>query len=188
MLGDKVRRLRKSAGFTLFEFFAVVIIVVILVGVALPYFFSARDLEAEATIKANMKIAQMAAESYAHDHAGEYPPEAADLVYQSYFPGGNRNVDNPSPGNYPVNPFTKQPQPPLAGKVKDPVQAKQSPPQLLGEPGAIYYNAIVGQSAQEDANPICNSYAIQGASRSGYALIDREDGPMSKHTLVLTNP
>jgi len=175
-----------ASGFTFFEFFVVVLIVAILVGVALPYFFSARDTEAEATIKANMKIAQMAAESYARDHGGTYPPSAVDLVYQSYFPGGNRDEKNPVPGNFPINPFTKHPEAPVPGNISDPQKARQMPPRRLGQPGAIYYNSIA-TAPPGGGEPAYTSYAIQGAGKSGYALIDREGGPVSNHvTIVLS--
>jgi type II secretory pathway pseudopilin PulG len=179
---------RSISGFTVIERFVLVVIIALLVGVALPYFFNAQDAQTETTVKANMMVAQMAAESYARDNGGIYPPSATDAGYQSYFPSGNRNIKEPSGGIYPINPFTNAAQPPLPGNVSDVGKARASSPARLGQPGAIYYNPIAIKDADEE-EPSNKSYAIQGAGKAGYALIDSDTGsPSHRITLILSKP
>jgi len=178
---------RSSSGFTVVERFVLVLIIALLVGVALPYFFNAQDAQTEATVKANMKIAQMAAESFARDNDGIYPPSASDPGFGSYFPGGNRNIKNPTPGSYPINPFTNAAQPPLPGNVGDVAKARATSPARLGQPGAVHYNPVAVKE-DEDDTPANKSYAIQGAGKTGYALVDVEVVGNGTHrtTLVLS--
>jgi type II secretory pathway pseudopilin PulG len=172
-------------GFTVDERFVLVLIIALFVGVALPYFFNAQDAQTEATVKANMKIAQMAAESYAGDNGGIYPPTATDPGYGSYFPGGNRSVKNPTAGNYPVNPFTNAAQAPIPGNVTDVTKARTSAPTRLGQAGAIYYNPIAVKEGEEDEEPANRSYAIEGTGKSGYALSESDAGNNSRRTTLV---
>jgi len=168
------------------ERFVLVLIIALLVGVALPYFFNAQDAQTEATVKANMKIAQMAAESFARDNDGVYPPSASDPGYGSYFQGGNRNSKNPTAGSYPINPFSNSAQAPLPGNVSDVGKARAAAPGRLGQAGAVYYNPIAVKEDDDDT-PTNKSYAIQGAGKTGYALVEIELGNGShRTTLVLT--
>jgi len=177
---------RSQHGFTVVERFVLVLIIALFVGVALPYFFNAQDAQIEATVKANMKIAQMAAESYAHDNGGIYPLAANDPAYASYFPGGNRNSKSPMPGNYPINPFSNTAQCPLTGTVTDVEKTRTSAPLQLGQPGAVYYNPIAAKDS--DAEDSRNtSYAIQGSGKTGFALTESLGTPnVRRTTLVLS--
>lgn len=101
----KPTRGRSNQGFTLIELLVVVIIIGILAAIALPNFIGAQDKAREASVKANMRTAQIAAESYATDAGGTYPPSASDAGYLSYLPGGSSGGDKTA-GKNPVNPFT----------------------------------------------------------------------------------
>jgi type II secretory pathway pseudopilin PulG len=178
------RHHRLASGFTVVERFVLVLIIALLVGVALPYFFNAQDAQTEATVKANMKIAQMAADSFARDNDGVYPPSASDPGYGSYFPGGNRNIKSPTAGSYPINPFTNAAQAPMPGNVSDVAKTRTTAPARLGQAGAVYYNPIAVKEGDDD-EPANKSYAIQGAGKTGYALIDIEVGNGSHRTTMV---
>ena len=90
-VGRKPQR-RSNQGFTLIELLVVVIIIGILAAIALPNFIGAQDKAREASVKANMRTAQIAAESYATDNGGTYPPNATDTNYLSYLPGGSSST------------------------------------------------------------------------------------------------
>ncbi len=174
---------RKPQGFTLIELLVVVIIIGILAAIALPNFIGAQDKAREASVKANMRTAQIAAESYATDAGGTYPGSATDNTYASYFPGGNSSQSSPQAGYYPVNPFTNAPtvMNTLSG-VSNVQQVRASPPTSLGTPGGIYYGPIAaaGGGGGTAGN---TSYAIEGAGTSGNAL----GGTAPGTTLVLSN-
>ncbi len=74
---------RKAQGFTLIELLVVVIIIGILAAIALPNFIGAQDKAREASVKANMRTAQIAAESFATDNGGTYPDRRTHDTYQS---------------------------------------------------------------------------------------------------------
>ncbi|MDQ5966060.1 MAG: hypothetical protein QG625_2215 [Cyanobacteriota bacterium erpe_2018_sw_39hr_WHONDRS-SW48-000098_B_bin.30] len=158
----KPTRGRSNQGFTLIELLVVVIIIGILAAIALPNFIGAQDKAREASVKANMRTAQIAAESYATDAGGTYPPSASDAGYLSYLPGGSSGGDKTA-GKNPVNPFTNAAEAIAAGSVTD-VQAARSGTAApgTGSSGSISYSAISGAAP--------TSYAVVGFGKSGKPL------------------
>lgn len=153
------------------EIGVILIVIAIWMMIIIPPINDMDTNEKADAIKANMRIAQIAAEQYNRD-MGKYP-EKVDNAYLSYFPGGGADGATPAPKG-PINPFTKQPEFPIDGPFPDPAvnAVRYEPPKETGaKPGQIQYSY----------KPF--SYAIVGTGKMGVAL----QGPNRDSTLILSN-
>lgn len=149
----------------------IMIVIAIWVMIIVPPLNDIDTNEKAELIKANMRIAQVAAEQYNQDF-GKYPVKVDD-AYLSYFPGGGLDGITPAPKG-PINPFTKQPEFPIDGPFPDPgINAvRYEPPKETGaKPGQIQYSY----------KPFV--YSIIGTGKMGLAL----QGPNRDSTLILSN-
>ncbi|MBU6452656.1 MAG: prepilin-type N-terminal cleavage/methylation domain-containing protein [Cyanobacteria bacterium REEB67] len=169
--------MRSQSGFTLIELLIIVIIILILAAVALPHYVGNQDKTREASVKKNMRMVQLAAESFANDRGGLYPDKLDDSFF-SYFEGGPGDGKSAVGAHGPVNPYTNKPEWPIIGSVNDVPLARSSAPGAVGSAGQIEYSPIVGTDG-------VRSYAVRGANRNGQAL--QGTTPMSTFVLSRQN-
>ena len=78
--------LRREDGFTLIELIVVMLIMAVLLSIAVGFYVGARDKAADATARANLRIAVPAVEAYRSD-AGTYAGMTLATLQASYSPG-----------------------------------------------------------------------------------------------------
>lgn len=159
-------------------FFFGIIMIGIIAAIALPNFIGAQDKAREASVKANMRTAQIASEQYAVDHKGLYPVNLEEL--QPYYPGGDSNSN---PGHASVNPFTNESEWPV---VKSFIQVSQASeldkPHNVGI-GTVEYTPVKDEKEQ------CTAYIICGGDKDGETIVDNRtpENFRNKKPLILSN-
>lgn len=151
--------MRFKKGITVIEILVVVFLLAVLGAIVLPNLLGGPEKNHEASVRANMRTAQIAVEAYARDNKGAFPATVQDM--KPYFPSGD-NVKGGKDGVAPANPFSNKPEWPVVGGVKDIDYARVSSPDVMGDPGIIEYTYI-HQGGMD-------SYAIRGAGKNGKAL------------------
>lgn len=150
----QIKRIRSSSGLTAIETVLLLFVIYVLGAIALPNLINAQDKTREATVKANMRVAQIAVESYATDHGGVYPDDPADPNFVSYLPGGNPIAGKA--GADPVNPYTNRAEPIVKGLVTNVGVARLANPEVLEREGQVEYSLIIDSCGAK------SSYAIRG--------------------------
>lgn len=152
-------------------FFISIPVIGIVAAIAIPNFVAAQQKAKVANTKANMRLAQIAAESYAADFGGVFPV-SVDSKFKSYYPGG---VAKESEGTAPRNPFSNENEWPVSGRIQNIQNARAEDPGPIS-PGAVEYSAIL------DAQGKATNYAIRGGDGKGMTILDQQKNP-----LILSN-
>jgi type II secretory pathway pseudopilin PulG len=158
--------------------FGLVVLMGIIAAIALPNFIGVQDKARNASVKANMRTAQIVAESYATDHNGLYPTEI-NGDFESYYPGGSNGGSSREPGTAgraPVNPYDGKAEWPVIGHVKDVSASRQDVSAVLSE-GEVEYSPIYTGKHQP------TSYAIRGGGKGGRVIA----GTSPDSAFVLSN-
>lgn len=147
---------------------------IMVAAIVWPRLMPSGDPAAKAVIKANMKVVQVAAESYAIEHRGQYP-RSVDLDFQSYFPGGKPGP-TATAGKAPLNPFSRKEEWPVVSSIGDVDAVRNLAPAWMGRAGQINYCPLTeGEKVK--------GYAILGAGEDGRNL----EGSAATLSLVMAN-
>lgn len=122
--------------------------------------------------KANMKVLQWSAESYAEHHMGKFPKEIND-DFKLFFPGGDFRTHRS--GRPLLNPFTGQKQWPVSGSIDDIARARKSAPSKLA-PGLLEYSCVAGGRLYAIRCGAANGKAMSGEPSAKSTLIIGKDG------------
>jgi len=158
----QIKRIRSRRGLTAIETVLLVFVIFVLGAIALPNLIGAQDKTREAAVKANMRIAQIAVESYATDHGGVYPDNPTDPGFVSYLPGGNPLAGKA--GADPVNPYTNRAEPIVKGLITNVGVARLANPEIMEREGQVEYSLIVDSCGAK------SSYAIRGTGAAKRTL------------------
>ena len=176
---------RSATGYSLIEVMVSLVIVGILTAAALPNFLGAQEKAKTASVKGNMRAAQVAAESFAADNNGTYPDDVTD-AYKTFFPGGDCGGSAAGKlGVPPLNPFTNARDWPVtfglaAGSIAD---ERALPPSSSGLAGKS--QGTVGYVGFGVSPTGVNSYAyaVEGTDAAKNSV----SGRTPNTTLVLSN-
>jgi len=127
-------------------------------------FSAAQDKARNASVKANMRTLQLAAESYATDNGGAYP-KAIDDSFKSYMPGGGSDGKTPAPDGL-TNPFDSKKEWPTMGTITALKAGSEKPVSITA--GTIQYSSLDGGK----------SYAIIGGAAGDQELTTDDGKPV----------
>jgi hypothetical protein len=135
-------------------------LVMLLTAMAIPGMVGADQKNKQRQVIANMVELSSIVENYARLHSGQFPADVEGDI-RFYYPGGS--PAERKPGCPPVNPFTKRPEWPIRGAIKNIRLARQAPSGKLS-PGVVEYSPISNSEGK------ITDYAIRGAKGYGVAV------------------